>query len=249
MRRTVRLITQAFRDDPGLDTAASLALLGRVASGRTSETFRLYVPGRSVQFGRMDTARPGYAEATAAAGTLGFTPVVRLAGGRAAVFHEATLAFAWIVPEQRTDRSIDERFADLANVMVDALRSLGLDPSIGEVPGEYCPGRYSVNLGGRRKVMGVGQRLVRGASHVGGVVVVDDADLVNRVLEPVYRALDYRWDPQATGSVAEAMAVGVSDVANAILAAMATRYAVVPGSFDDETLSEARRLAGVGPDR
>jgi lipoate-protein ligase A len=249
VRRTVRLVTEGFPDRPRYDAAVSLALLRRAASGAAPETFRLYVPGRSVQFGRMDTSRPGYADAVAAAEGLGFTPVVRLAGGRAAVFHESTLAFAWIVPEPRDARSIDQRFEELAEVMVDAFGSLGADARIGEIPGEYCPGTYSVNLGGVRKVMGVGQRLVRGAAHIGGVVVVDGHDLVNRVLAPVYGALGYDWDPAATGSLAEAVDVEASQVANALLAALATRHVVIPGSLDADTLAEAQRMAAAGPGR
>lgn len=243
MRKTVRLITEGFPDRPRFDTAVSAVLLRRVAGGGAPESFRLYVPGRSVQFGRMDTVRSGYPEAAAAAEAAGFPAVVRLAGGRAAVFHEATLAFAWIVPERPDARSIDDRFGDLAEIMVDAFRALGADARIGEVPGEYCPGRFSVNIAGERKVMGVGQRLVRGAAHIGGVVVVARAGLVNEVLTPVYRALGYDWDPAATGSLSEAAGASVPDVANAIVAAVAARHAVVPGSFGADLLAEADDLA------
>ena len=40
-----------------------------------------------------------------------------------------------------------------------ALQRLGLDARLGELAGEYCPGEFSVNLAGRSKVMGVGQRV------------------------------------------------------------------------------------------
>lgn len=246
MRRTVRLITDGFPGDPGLDAGVSAALLRRVAGGAAPESFRLYVPGRSLQFGRADTARPGFRDASAAAQHAGFPPVVRLAGGRAAVFHEATLAFAWIVPERRDARTIDDRFREIAGIMRDAFRSLGADARIGEVPGEYCPGRYSVNIAGRHKVMGVGQRLVAGASHTGGVVVVDRSDLVNEALDPVYRALGYDWDPAATGSLADTVDVATSDVAGAVVAALATRHAVIPGGLDDGVVADARRLAAAG---
>jgi octanoyl-[GcvH]:protein N-octanoyltransferase len=239
----VRLVTEGLVDRPRLDTAVSLTMMHRIARGTLPETLRLYVPGRSVQFGRIDTARPGYPRAVAAAEAAGFAPVVRLAGGRAAVFHEATLAFAWIVPDERGTGAIDDRFEESAGVMVDAFRSLGADARIGEVPGEYCPGRFSVNVAGRRKVMGVGQRIVRGAVHVGGVIVVDGADLVNDVLDPVYDALGYEWDPEVTGSLAEAVGAPVSAVAGAVVGALATRHAVIPGVLDSETLDEARRLA------
>jgi lipoate-protein ligase A len=227
VRRTVQLITEGFAERPALDAAVSRALLDEAAAGTVGETFRLSVPGRSVQFGRMDTRRPGFDAAVTAARNLGFAPVVRLAGGRAAVFHEHTLAFAWIVPERRRARSIEERFAEVSSLITDALTSMGIDARVGEVPGEYCPGGHSVNMGGVKKVMGVGQRLVRGASHLGGVVVVDGAHLVNEVLDPVYRHLGYDWDPEATGAVADAAEVDVSDVQAAIATALADRHRVV----------------------
>ena len=71
-----------------------------------------------------------------------------------------------------------------------ALCDLGVDARVGEVEGEYCPGEYSVNARGALKLMGVGQRIVRGAAHVGGVLVVGRSDRTRRVLEPVYRLKD-----------------------------------------------------------
>ena len=62
--------------------------------------------------------------------------------------------------------------------MEDSFRRLGVDARVGEIPGEYCPGAYSVNARGVKKLMGVGQRLVPSAAHVGGVVVVNGANRV-----------------------------------------------------------------------
>ena len=82
-----------------------------------------------------------------------------------------------------------------------ALARLGVDARVGEVPGEYCPGAFSVNARGRTKLAGVGQRLISGAAHLGGVVVVRDSAGVRDVLIPVYEALGLEWDPETTGSV------------------------------------------------
>ncbi len=87
---------------------------------------------------------------------LGFAAVERLAGGRAAVFHEGTLAFAWAVPERTPRLGIRARFEELSSFVETALRSLGVDARVGEVPGEYCPGPYSVSARGERKLMGSG---------------------------------------------------------------------------------------------
>jgi lipoate-protein ligase A len=240
--RPIRLLTDRT-GDPARDTAVARSLLRRVASGDLGETFRLTVPGRIVAFGRQDTVRPGYPAAIGAATSLGFAPIERLAGGRAAVFHEGTLAFSWAMPDPEPAARIHARFQELADLMVDALRRLGVDARIGEVPGEYCPGAYSVSIGGRRKVMGVGQRLARTAAHIGGVVVATGAGLVNEVIEPVYDALGYDWDPDATGAIEDAAAVAVTDVQAAILDALADRYEITVGTLDAATLDLADRLA------
>ena len=74
---------------------------------------------------------------------------------------------------------------------------------MGEVPGEYCPGRYSVNARGVSKLAGVGQRVVAGGSHTGVVLVVAGEERIKRALRPVYSALGLEWRPEVTGSVAK----------------------------------------------
>ena len=190
------------RPEPAeLDTAISRATLDGVAAGRLPETLRVHRPGRVVAFGPRDRVEQGFPRAVAAARERGFGAVERLAGGRAAVFHQGTLAFSWAIPDSSPRDGIRRRFDEVADIMVGALRALGVDARVGEIPGEYCPGEHSVNAGGRTKLIGVGQRVVAGAAHVGGVVVVDDADTVRDVLLPVYEALDLAWDPATVGAV------------------------------------------------
>jgi octanoyl-[GcvH]:protein N-octanoyltransferase len=243
--RTIHLIREGFPDRPGFDGAVSRALLEAAAAGGP-ETLRFFVPGRVLAFGGRDVAHPAYPAAVAAARREGFAPVERLAGGRAAVFHEQTLAFAWAVPDRDPRRSIRRRFDQLAALVVAALTALGMDARVGEVPGEYCPGSHSVNARGQRKVMGVGQRLVAGAAHVGGVVVVDRADLVNRALLPVYAALGYDWEPAATGSVAGEVPATLDTVVQALVAALVERHRVVAATLSAGVLDRAAVLAA-GP--
>jgi lipoate-protein ligase A len=237
MRRTVHVLRTGFPDRPAVDNALARTMAVAAGAGEIPETFRLYEPGRVLAFGPIDLANPGYEQAAAAARRLGFTPVHRFAGGKAAVFHEETLAFAWAIPEPHPKETIKERFSEIAGIVVDGLRSLGADARVGEVQGEYCPGSYSVNVGGTRKVMGVGQRLVRGAAHVGGVVVVGAPGLVNEALTPAYEALGYEWDPAATGAVADTVPATMSGTAAAILSALAARHEVVPGEIDPTLLA------------
>ena len=200
---TLTLIRQGFVEHPAMDVAVSRAVLDAVAAQRLGPVFRLHVPGRILAFGRADRVQAGYAHAVNAARAHRFAPVERLAGGRAAVFHEATLAFSLAEPDEAPRERIKERFDFVSGIIANAFRNLGLDARVGEIPGEYCPGEWSINLDGRSKVMGVGQRLVRGAAHVGGVVVVDDAASIRDVLIPVYRSLRLDWDPRTTGALAD----------------------------------------------
>ena len=195
-------------------------------------------------FGKRDAVAQGYAAGVLAARAGGFEAIERLAGGRAAVFHEDTIAFAHAIPDADPRPGVDSRFEQTAAIQAEALRRLGVDARVGEVEGEYCPGAHSVNARGERKLMGVGQRLVAGGVHVGGVVVVNGSAAVRDVLVPVYAALDLPWRPETTGSVADEVSGVTWDAArDSILAVYGEHYELEPVDLDDDTLELARRLA------
>jgi len=239
VKRRVHLIDPGFPGRPALDTAFSRALLDLVAAGEAPETFRLYRPDDVVAFSAIDAASDGFDRAVSAARAAGFDTALRLAGGRAAVFHRETLAFAWSVPAPEARDGIRTRFDEIAGIVADALGRLGVDARVGEVAGEYCPGEHSVNARGAKKLMGVGQRVIRGAAHVGGVIVVAGADRVRAALEPVYAAMDFAWDPDTTGSVADEVgAVGLAEVAAALEAELHARFDVARGGVPIERAIE-----------
>jgi lipoate-protein ligase A len=193
-----------------------------------------------VAFGRQDANSPGYADAVAAARAGGFEAVERLAGGRAAVFHEQTIAFAWAGRADDVWSGTHDRFARIAGIVERALRRLGVDARTGEIPREYCPGEYSINAGGRRKLVGIGQRLIRGTWHIGGVIVVAEAERVRDILVPVYEALGLDWDPGTAGSVADEVPGATwEDVADALRAELPPHE---PAGLDAGTLALAERL-------
>ena len=241
--RKIRVTREAFLEHAALDTAVSRALLRQVARGEEPETLRLYTPADVVAFGPQDTRADGYGRATAAARSSGFEAIERLAGGRAAVFHSGTIAFSWTMPDTVPREDVMARFDEAADIMMRALRRLGIDARVGEVIGEYCPGQHSVNARGERKLMGVGQRLIRGAAHVGGVVVVNDGDRIRDVLLPVYDALGVPWRPETVGSVEDELGgADYNAVVQAILDEFGARYALYEGAISAETLHAAEGL-------
>ncbi len=178
-------------------------MLRSVANGARGESLRLYAPDDALLFSSLDARRPGYPRAVEIARETGYEPVIRLAGGHAAVFLESSVAFAWASADPDAHLHIQPRFERLTGWIVDALRSLDLDARVGEVPGEYCPGEFSVNIGGRVKVMGVGQRVIRGGAHVGGVLTVAQSQPLREILIPVYEALSLDFRPETAGGVAD----------------------------------------------
>jgi lipoate-protein ligase A len=240
----LQLLGGAWPDEPGVDTAISRLILDRVSAGEMPPTMRLYVPGREVAFGRRDAVTPQYPDAVAAARKEGFGTVERLAGGRAAVFTEHTIAFSLAVPDDEPQSGIRDRFQTVGEIIVAALARIGVTSTIGEVSGEYCPGEFSINHAGRIKLMGVGQRLARRAAHVGGVIVVHRTDLLLQALIPVYRALDIEWRPATAGSLGDVRpSVTNDDVLAALKAELTSRYETTKNRIPVELADEARRLA------
>jgi len=236
----VKLIPHAFTERPAYDTAISRAILERVARGELPDTIRLARPGAMVAFGKQDVSSPGYAGAADAAREHGFDAVKRLAGGRAAVFHEQTVAFAWAQHNPDPWPGTHDRFRVVAGVLERALKRLGVDARTGEVPGEYCPGEYSVNARGKTKLAGIGQRIIKGGTHIGGVIVVSGAARIRNVLIPVYDALALPWDPDTTGSIEDELGpVSFEDVTAAIRAELP---ALEESTLDAATLALAEQL-------
>ena len=231
--------------DPALDVALPHALLGLVAEARRGPVLRSYRPQPTVAFGRRDTFLPGFDRAVAAARKRAFTPVVRGAGGRAAAYDGGCVVFDEVMPAADSMTGIQARFAIEAELQARALRGLGVDARVGHVPGEYCPGEFSVNARGKTKLIGAAQRVVRGGWLLSTVVVVESGPRVKAVLEDVYGELGLEWDPATTGAVAdEVHGVGVEDVREAILAQYAERATPTPRPLDAEELAAANELVG-----
>jgi octanoyl-[GcvH]:protein N-octanoyltransferase len=239
----LRLIRHSFPEQPELSTEISRTILRRVAAGEVPPTIRIHRPGNEVAFGRQDIASPGYEAAAEAARSAGFAAVERLAGGRAAVFHQGTIAIARAYSDPQPPKRTYARFEEMADLIADALRGLGVDALVGEVPGEYCPGAYSVNARGQTKLAGIGQRMIRGGAHMGGVVVASGGSEVARVLVPVYRALELDWDPETSGSVADELGreVDVGELEEALVTELAKRHELVDAELDEVTMGLAEQ--------
>jgi octanoyl-[GcvH]:protein N-octanoyltransferase len=236
----VDLLEGRLAGEPALEVALAPVLLESVAGGDRGPVLRCYRPPATVAFGRRDTFLPGFAAAAGAARAHGFTPVIRAAGGRAAAYDGGCLVLDEIMPAPDWLTGIEARFAGDAERQAAALRGLGIDARVGEVPGEYCPGAFTVNAGGARKLIGAAQRAIPGGWLLSTVVVVSGTSRLRGVLESVYDALKLDWDPATVGAVAqEAPGVSIDDVEAALLKTYAQRYRLHPAAVGPGALAAA----------
>ncbi|WES63540.1 hypothetical protein P0L94_13840 [Microbacter sp. GSS18] len=219
-----RVIRQEDRPDADADLARSVELLRAVAAGAIAEdrVVRLSTPVATVAMSRRESRLPGFETAERLARLHGFAPAIRPTGGRAVAYDETCVVFD-IVTREHGD-AIDQArfFREIGDALARALRSLGVDARVGDVPGEYCPGEFSINARGVVKLIGTSQRAVRGARLLSGMVPLGDVTRFADVLTQVNAALDLDWDPATFGTLAtEVPGIDRHAVENAIAAALA----------------------------
>ncbi|MDY6054637.1 lipoyl protein ligase domain-containing protein [Micrococcus sp.] len=177
------------------------------AAGETvPDLVRIYVPEPTVAFGQRDARLPGFESATQAARAHGFEPVVRRAGGRAAAYHHGCVVVDHLSAEPDAALRQRQRFSDFADLFVDAFAAAGVPSRVGEIPGEYCPGEFSVRGDAPEhpvKLAGSAQRVVKGAWLFSTHVVVTDSAPLRAVLEDVYRELGLEMDARTVGGASD----------------------------------------------
>ncbi len=205
--RTLTIVRQEESLGAAGDLDFAIDLLHKVKTGAAGPMLRLYRPVPTVAFGQRDTHLPGFDAAARACRDLGFEPLVRKAGGRAAAYHQGTLVIDHLEPHRDAIAGAKGRFSFFGGLLAQALRSAGVDAAVGEIPGEYCPGEFSVHGQDpefpqhRIKLIGTAQRVVAGGWLFSSVIVVENSAPIRAVLEASYAALGLDWDPATAGAV------------------------------------------------
>ncbi|SJN18211.1 Lipoate-protein ligase A [Micrococcus lylae] len=189
------------------------------------DLIRVYVPEPTVAFGQRDARLPGFEAAAAAARAHGFAPLTRRAGGRAAAYHHGCVVVDHLCLQEDAAVTQRARFSEFADLFVRAFARMDVPASLGEIPGEYCPGEFSVQGPAPEhpvKLAGSAQRVVKGAWLFSTHVVVADAVPLRAVLTDVYRELGMPMDPRTVGG-AEDVHPGAS--VEQFVAALRAEYA------------------------
>lgn len=215
------------------DLDAAIAWLQGTRSGATPPMLRIYRPRPTVAFGQRDRRLPGHGAAAEACRRLGFEPLVRRAGGRAAAYHPGCLVVDHIEPDRDPVVESRTRFSRFGELLTETLLRCGVDARSGEIPDEYCPGEHSVHgvAGDRRvKLVGTAQRVIGTGWLFSSVIVVEDGAAIRRVLSEVYEALGLDWDPLTAGAAEDVRpGLDVDAVEEQLLAVYREQHELVAG--------------------
>ncbi|MDX8035400.1 hypothetical protein SK803_34765 [Lentzea sp. BCCO 10_0856] len=225
------------------------ALLLRTPNAPWSQLVSIYVPhGPTVAFSGRDLRSPGITKATRVARSAGFETVVRSPGGRMVAYDSGAVVIDHLDSTTDIRHAGSATFAANAESHVRVLRELGdVDARVGEVDGEYCPGEFSINVGGTAKVVGSAQRVTATGSLFSTVVQVVVSDQVRAVIEDVSEALGYDLRHSSIAGLADyAPGLTADEVATSFKADYRRRLDLTDGQVPAEVVAHASTVTPNG---
>jgi len=202
-------------------TSAMIDRIGILTTRPLWGCLRLTIPTPSAAFSRRDSRMSGFGVAVKAMRQRGFEPFIRPIGGRLAAYDEAWLVIDIVGRSPNPRLGTTGRFRVFADAIAAGIRDLGVDARVGRVPGEYCPGEWSVNAGGRVKLAGTGQRITREGFLVSAVIAVGDPNPAREAMAAGYRALTLPLDEHTVGSICrEGAGLRPMDAVNALMGSL-----------------------------
>ncbi len=253
--------------DPAHDMALTQQMLRRCGADNTFAFLRVSQGHRSVAFGSSDLVRAGADAAIRRANAAGFPAIRRLVGGNAVVFDEGSLRVELGVPAADPRTGMRDRFAFMTDLIATAVRSLGVDVVAGEPAHSYCPGEFSLMTRtpsrptdvetassahstrsgipdpiplAAGKVVGVAQRIVKGAVLISATITAERRESSVDLLTEVYDALGLVFSPTSVGQIG----IDPGLVTRAIKATAAQRMRLVPWEPDPMLIARADETAG-----
>lgn len=190
--------------------------LASVAIGEPG-VLRFRRPRPTAAFSHQDTAHPNYQRVREQARANGFAPIERGTGGRLSIFDAGALAITVVAPHADPHQFMLQRYRVFAEAVASALEGLGIDARIGELANEYCPGKYSINAGGRVKLVGIAQRMNKRAYQMGAIIAVERSEGPLSAIAEAYAGMKLPFDSKTYGAVKDVQpGVEMEDVVEAV---------------------------------
>lgn len=168
-------------------------LLAAVCAGEAEYGLLFWQPNdRALVMPRRLSRLPGFELASEASAAAGWPVLLRETGGEPVPQSVSTvnIALVYAPPRSEGDQSrIEVGYRRLCQPICDELSVLGGTPSLGEIDGAFCDGRFNVNLDGR-KLVGTAQRWRQSQGGTRPVGLVHGALLLDNERESMVAAVN-----------------------------------------------------------
>jgi lipoate-protein ligase A len=200
----------------------------RYSIEKSAGTFaRIYRPQPTVALTSRDSSSRGYEKALLQAKNFGFKPVIRSPGGRAVAYHEESLVLYILSPDPDPHQMINERFMAIGKLFLQTLDALGISSELGQLPREFCPGKYSV-ISNDVKLVGTAQRIMHGGWLIGASIIVSNVAPIREVLTEVYHALEIDMNPGTIGALNEYIpTISVDDFTTSLVTTLKDHFEIM----------------------
>jgi len=168
-------------------------LLARICAGDEEFGLLFWQPSdKALVMPRRLSRLPGFEQACTAVAATGWPVLLRETGGEPVPQSAATINIALVYAPPRSEgdqNRIETAYRRLCQPICDLLSELGGTPSLGEVDGAFCDGRFNVNLDGR-KLVGTAQRWRQSRGGQRPVGLVHGALLLDNERESMVAAVN-----------------------------------------------------------
>ena len=119
------------------------------------------------------------------------------------MFDENALGITIIAPHAAPHQHMMMRYGILSAAIATGLHTLDIDARVGELPNEYCPGKFSINAEGRIKLVGVAQRMNQHCVQMGAIISVIRSVEACAGIAEAYRGMGLNFDPDTYGAITD----------------------------------------------
>ena len=182
-------------------------VLSRITDSKVGY-LRVFRPQKTAAFSTKDTLHKNFAAAKKIASRLGYEPILRPAGGHLAIYDHRSLIMDITAPHENPGKDIINRYELFSEKISSYLALLGVDARIGQVDGEFCPGRFSINSSSQKKLVGIAQRITKSGYYLSALILLEQSSEAIDALSATYKLIDLDFNPSSHGDLHELVGSG-----------------------------------------
>ncbi len=179
--------------------------------------------------------------------TQGYPVYMRIGGGSAVLLDRTCLSFAVSRP-CRDLTTWQRNFQEMAQPVIDGLKTLGVDARFGRAAGSYCEGPFDLISHDGRKIAGIAQAIRGGSALVSGMILIQQDPLATTsFIQEFYRRAGSEQVLNAEAVTAlkfdpRFRKVGIEEVSHALASGFKQHFRLHPEPFSQMEWDQCRTL-------